>query len=540
MEDFKLEKVIMTITERMAKSHNVEEMWKRFLPQALFEEIHETETLISSMGSKTLVSVQQCICRRMWEFLFPKETPPWPVINTFSLGVGEEMKPSQLKDILAVATKDYRVALRVLSTNLMDAEANRILEEVRAIRAAKESRKVTTPAIPKTTPAIPKTTPAIPKVTTSTISKVSTPAPSQASTRGSTSASTSTSTPAPIPAPVPAPAPAPKPILKTTSKATTQPDPKPAVYSSTGTTEGSLVTTGARAWQSWALGNNPTVSSSQISDAQMMTMMSESSYLREEFKKFLAQGAQRFPQLPPGIKPQLGSGPALTSGTTSALHPGASQPVAPQCPFSSWKDESGNPLPCIPGAGPGQIPLPDNLDPVTYLLPIKMDLEAWLNVDFYFVSRSVRSDRNLIVIMPGKVRGKARPAEVDERYGLVAFNILTQWTDEMIRRGTMIPVVEFIRQSFGVHTSFDVLRKQTRQLLAPMAQRTRYPRPIKTITVNDMKKGISVADSKTLDRSPYDHLEDTLIPLDYRIEITPYLNGFDNYLDDMDDTDDPN
>ncbi|KAI1346095.1 hypothetical protein F5Y01DRAFT_298622 [Xylaria sp. FL0043] len=233
---------------------------------------------------------------------------------------------------------------------------------------------------------------------------------------------------------------------------------------------------------------NP-ASSSGGEEADILNQLSGSPRLTQQFKKFLAQHeaqaaeeAKKFPQLPPGPRPDLGSGPLLTSGATAT-----STPAVAKCAFASWEDEKGNPLPCIPGAGPGEIPLPDNLDPVTYLLPIRIDFEAWLNVDLYFVSKK-HAPRNLVQILPGKVRGMARPAEIDARYGLFAFNILTQWTDAMIQKGTMIPVIDYIRSSMAIEATTAVLRERTRELLFPMIQRARHTSPIKTISVNDMKR----------------------------------------------------
>ncbi|KAF2969096.1 hypothetical protein GQX73_g4526 [Xylaria multiplex] len=181
--------------------------------------------------------------------------------------------------------------------------------------------------------------------------------------------------------------------------------------------------------------------------------------------------------------------PVPVSATTPTVKP---TPNVRQlnCLFGSWKDESGKALPAFPGAAPGEIVLPDNMDPMLYLLPIQADMEAWLNMRLYF-ERKTQTSHNKIKIKPAKVRDRARPAEVDMRYGLIAFNVLLRWTNAMIEQGKMIPVIEFIRHDLGCGNDLQVERTATRMLLEPRIEKAPFPGPIKAITTKEMKMGSS-------------------------------------------------
>ncbi|GAW19533.1 hypothetical protein ANO14919_090210 [Xylariales sp. No.14919] len=163
----------------------------------------------------------------------------------------------------------------------------------------------------------------------------------------------------------------------------------------------------------------------------------------------------------------------------------------PKCLFGSWKDERGKALPVISGAAPGEIVLPDNMDPTVYLLPIKADIEAWLNMDLYFTSKGATSSYHKIHISPGTVHGRPRPAGVDMKYGLIAFRTLQRWADAMVKEGKMIPVVEFIRTRFGYGNDFGPERKASRMLLEPGVGKEMFPNPITAITPDEMKRGTS-------------------------------------------------
>ncbi|KAI0535288.1 hypothetical protein GGR58DRAFT_529580 [Xylaria digitata] len=369
MEAFEFGKACVAITTRLSEKKMIpDSVWKRYLPRAIKMEIDKAESLYPTLGLRSPVIVQQCICKNLWDIIFKQDPVPWVVNDTVSFGVGEEMEIDLMNVALKVSLRDVKAALRILAKNSTDGETTTSQESGSNVKAGAESTNLVTPATPKAQ--------SLPKPNTE---------PNQV----------------PIPAPIPASAPTP----------TLKPTPEPAPVSTT--------------------------TDDPQKDAR---------------------------QAPSGRRAK--------------------------CLFGSWKDESGKALPAFPGAAPGEIVLPDNMDPMRYLLPIQADMEAWLNMRFYFEPKTQTSP-NKIKIKPTKVRNRDRPAEVDMRYGLIAFNVLLRWTNAMIEQGKMIPVIEFIHHDLGCDSDLQAERTVTRMLLEPRIGKTTFPGPIEAITPGEMKRGSS-------------------------------------------------
>ncbi|OTA57211.1 hypothetical protein K449DRAFT_450325, partial [Hypoxylon sp. EC38] len=116
--------------------------------------------------------------------------------------------------------------------------------------------------------------------------------------------------------------------------------------------------------------------------------------------------------------------------------------TAKRCRFGPWKDSNGKDLPCLSGGGPGDIVLPDNMDPTLHILPVRQQLEEWVNIKIHLEVKSEKSRHHLIQILPLE---SWTNLEVGGLYGMRAFKVLLSWVKEMVHAGKIIPVLDYVR-----------------------------------------------------------------------------------------------
>ncbi|KAI0392754.1 hypothetical protein F5Y17DRAFT_434952 [Xylariaceae sp. FL0594] len=161
------------------------------------------------------------------------------------------------------------------------------------------------------------------------------------------------------------------------------------------------------------------------------------------------------------------------------------------CGFGQWRDNEGKPLPRLPGVGPGEIPLPDQMDPVKYLAPIRKEMEQWLKVELWFVRKGGREKRNKIAIRAPRwhVSGRGGQAKSDQFYGMWAFAVLFSWTRLMSAQGRFIPVIPILQQVYTQGVGLDNIRNQIRDKVGDLARKDHffYPRDIVAISPSEMQ-----------------------------------------------------
>ncbi|KAI2470455.1 hypothetical protein F4781DRAFT_430258 [Annulohypoxylon bovei var. microspora] len=179
------------------------------------------------------------------------------------------------------------------------------------------------------------------------------------------------------------------------------------------------------------------------------------------------------PRQPPAVTSAPGVGGVGGGG-------GVPRPAPPQprshCRFGPWRDGEGRELPTFSGAGPGEVVLPDNMNPFEHVLPAKQELEEWLYVRIHVEGKSAGTRHPTIHIWPWG--GSTNPA-VTAMYGLRAFQILSSWTCEMARVDTMIPVLDYVTRS--AENLEAAMTKKIADRLAPMRGRAVFPKPVKAI-----------------------------------------------------------
>ncbi|XXH06120.1 hypothetical protein Hte_012565 [Hypoxylon texense] len=107
-----------------------------------------------------------------------------------------------------------------------------------------------------------------------------------------------------------------------------------------------------------------------------------------------------------------------------------------------WKDEHGRDLPRFADAGPGEIILPPNIDPLSHIVPVRAKVEELLNVALWYVVRNPFVKHNKIGIKP--IRG-AMSEEGQTSYCRRAFLVLTRWTLQVGETGAVTPLLDFVK-----------------------------------------------------------------------------------------------
>ncbi|TRX88793.1 hypothetical protein FHL15_010363 [Xylaria flabelliformis] len=508
MEVFEFGRACVMITNRMREAgKDPVRDWKRWFPRIIDQEIEKSEEMYPILGLRTFTAVQQSICKRVWFFFFKNEPLPWAEVNPDrpSFGQEEEMEISLMREALKVSLTDTKAAIAIFGRNSMGTSKTGSEKPVSEVQPTVE-----TPTVSKAPPP-PKPDPIPPPVPT--ISAVPTPKPKQPTSKPEQ--------------------PKPKPA-QPTKPAGPNPDYKPS-FGAAGFVPGGVsqfhrmmrpdAGTSDRRWENaappqpsdrpegWTTGPDPIKSNDgvdeakerlkglQVEDPVFEAAMAKMVARINELETQLNAEKAQFPRLPSAPLPDLGSchqmGPLV-----GFVGSGPAATPTKKCPFDSWLDDDGKPIACLPGCGPGEIPLPDNMDPKVYLLPIKTDLEAWLNVDLYFETKNNKASPNKIQILPGKSRGQPRPAEVDSEYGLRAFNILFRWTQQMIDEGEMKPIIPFVKEYLTMESQFFGTRQKVAVTLQPIGRMARYPRKLKVISADAMKQGTSKQSSTARSNVP--------------------------------------
>ncbi|KAI1090794.1 hypothetical protein F5B19DRAFT_301606 [Rostrohypoxylon terebratum] len=138
---------------------------------------------------------------------------------------------------------------------------------------------------------------------------------------------------------------------------------------------------------------------------------------------------EEMPALPPtsvhdkmtNQPPRVASLPGIGGAPRPAPAPAAAPPKPQKCHFRAWKDKDNKDLPYFTGAGPGDIVLPDSMDPYKHILPVKDKLEQWLNIRIHVEAKSTRQSHNVIQTWP---LSSTQDPEITASYGTEAFFVL--------------------------------------------------------------------------------------------------------------------
>ncbi|KAI1167071.1 hypothetical protein F5B18DRAFT_520126 [Nemania serpens] len=516
MSAFDFTNACMIITTHLVESRNAEaatETWRLSFPRMIAEEVDKAEEIFPTLGLRSPAAVQQSICRRFWTRLYKNHPIPWaedPDSHGITFGQGEEMEMSVLNTALTVSCTDIKGSLKILATNSIEGVKIDSKELAQTIRGGTTDVEIKTVASQGASPAQVNPEPGHPAQATPALIFTTGAPHFSAGFRPRDVSQISRDT---RPAQRPTARLGPSSIVESSSAAEKR--------------QTSVATTLPSAWRNWAPpevpGSSHTVSRPRPGnkregeivetrikgfedDQQLGSLIKELQALHAH--RWADEMDEKYPLLPRGDKVNLGSRPALRFLPGTTPPPSAESRLT--CSFGSWEHENGKPLPCLPGVGPGEIPLPDNLDPTEYLLPIKTELECWLNVDLWFQRKGKESSHNKIRIMPSKWRGRARLAEVDEMYGFLAFEVLCEWVKKMAKDRKMIPVMDVILQQFQGHDNSRIHRDHTFQNVQPWVGSSLYKGPIKPISRDEMMKGIKRHSSKPT-------AEGSLVPKDGQV-----------------------
>ncbi|KAI0435768.1 hypothetical protein F4803DRAFT_557664 [Xylaria telfairii] len=492
MEDFEFGRACMMITAQLTKTkRDAPTIWRKWFPTIIYEEIRKAEELYPIVGLRSVKAMQQCICRRAWEFFFKNTPLPWVevITDTPSFGTEEEMEISVMKDAMKIAYTDTKAALTMFRTNRGGKPATDKVEVV-----TPEISKVSSPPKPKPGPT-PATKPVVVPVVP--VVKAPKPAPKPAPELSDDEPyfgvdPVIVSRPKRTTPPKPAPKTAPTAVPDLVPKAAAGPSnykaaPKPQAVSKTqgprSTAAGISVEEGKQDGIDEAIKLLKKMDLDKNPELQSILKA-----LEKNKGKDVVIPPLDSPALPQASRLDLSSGPTVTRTTISNTN----TKLPARCPFGPWERPDGSPMPCMPGVGPGEIPLPDSMDPRLYLLPIKTDIEAWLNVDLYFAPKSTKPPRpSKIQILPAKWRGQPRPAEIDLEYGLRAFDVLLDWVRCIAQKGEIVPIIPFIRTRHHMESSRIGVLQKVDWALQQDVGRAMFQGKIKLIGVDRMQEGSS-------------------------------------------------
>lgn len=148
----------------------------------------------------------------------------------------------------------------------------------------------------------------------------------------------------------------------------------------------------------------------------------------------------------------------------------------PRSTFGIWRDGEGKDLPCLFGAGPGEIVMPDNMNPWDHVIPVKACLDNWLYVRVLVLDTDQQHPNRRVTFIP---RSEKMDDDVTAAYGMRAFKIFFFWALEMLSSGTMIPVLDFVKERVK---KMDVPPIDVSDMLAPFTAETMFPHKLKAIT----------------------------------------------------------
>ncbi|KAI0199127.1 hypothetical protein F4808DRAFT_462114 [Astrocystis sublimbata] len=513
------------ITERMVKDGDDPVVqWKRWLRLTIQEDLDAAAASTQILGSRSVAKVQQDLAHRLWKSYFPRLELPWQELELKWHDPLNTMDMALIKHAQGISRKDPGAALAILTKNSMEIPSDTAINPPEQ-PTNKPDIKVAVPLVPATQ-AISKPGPSsgkplviLPKDPTT--EKPEKPKAQQESNKPSAAA--------------------PKPVTKVSGSDINVPG-----HVQKGTPKSIEDRINLKEFLDKKLGG--------IQDEALKAALA---VVRNAMDKKAAEDfEQDFPSLPTGTAQDLGHSPSLQvvpyiSGSipvASGARPPPSNPSAPpvstvKCLFDPWLDTNGNPMGCLPGVGPSEIPLPDNFDPLI-LLPIKKDIESWLNVDLFFHSRDKGKGKerqtslgvNRIQVLPEKCRGESRLKEVDSYYGMLAVHILWQWTRDADRRGRFMPILTYLKNGFlAWHCAGSM-----DSIFASITGKEAYLNNIEPIDEEEMKSGGSVAPMQTLTasthpRGPYHKpnptSNDGKPPSDTAFEPTNYLSWRECFME---------
>ncbi|XDG02612.1 hypothetical protein ABKA04_002227 [Annulohypoxylon sp. FPYF3050] len=154
----------------------------------------------------------------------------------------------------------------------------------------------------------------------------------------------------------------------------------------------------------------------------------------------------RMTNQPPTVTSAPGIGGVLRQA--AATTPATTPPKPQKCRFREWKNKDNKDLPCFTGVGPGDIILPDNMDPYKHILPVKDKLEQWLNVRIHVEAKSVRQKHNVIQLWP---LSATQDRQLTILNGTMAFYILESWAFR-------VADLEKLMSVFGIVRNFKLMR----------------------------------------------------------------------------------
>ncbi|KAI1445107.1 hypothetical protein F5Y02DRAFT_139491 [Annulohypoxylon stygium] len=169
-------------------------------------------------------------------------------------------------------------------------------------------------------------------------------------------------------------------------------------------------------------------------------------------------------------------------------------PKPQECQFRTWKDKDGNDLPSFTGVGPGDIILPDNMNPYKHILPVKDKLEQWLNVKIHFEAKSAERKHNVIQIRPSS---NIQDAEITASDGTEAFYILASWVFKMIETEMLIPALDYVRDFKKNRNT--CLNGKIKKMLAPIEGQVVFPKTLKGINSWNDRKAYTAAFAEAQD-----------------------------------------